>query len=534
MTQKKKVSNKPPMPMVSICTPTFNRRPFIPFMFECFRNFEYPKSRIEWIIVDDGTDKIQDLIESSNIPQIKYFPLEKKLSLGAKRNMLHDKSSGSIIINMDDDDYYPPERVKHAVETLMANPHALCAGSSEIYLYFKNIQTMYQFGPYGPNHATAATFAMRRALLDIARYDDKACIAEEREFLKDYSIPFVQLDPLKTILVFSHEHNSFDKRTLLKNPNQFTIKSDKTIEMFIKNQYEDKIKEFFMKDIDSQLKTYLPGDPSMKPDVLNQMKEIQETREKNAALMASQQQNQQQIMMHKPGEEPVYIGLVDAVNIINHQQQQMEQLMNRIKELETMVVDLQKEKITKQLGVKNISPPKNVIFSDNLVQPSVHVQKKQQSELQELKDQLDARKLIEQKLQSQIQTLIQKNKDLEIRLDKSKNSIKSAFESKPSSPPVSPNPTVDQKSVPSKNNFIPTKPKSKSDPEIDVSTFMKTSATTRPVETVRPAEPFSVTNNLPTPPPTPSYASYKSPFSTPVTAKKNSNSKLEPEINIRI
>ena len=50
-------------PFVSICTPTFNRRPFIPIMFECFKNQTYPKDRMEWIIVDDGTDKIQDLID---------------------------------------------------------------------------------------------------------------------------------------------------------------------------------------------------------------------------------------------------------------------------------------------------------------------------------------------------------------------------------------------------------------------------------------------------------------------------------------
>ena len=32
-------------PFVSICTPTFNRRPFIENMFTCFRNQDYPKHR---------------------------------------------------------------------------------------------------------------------------------------------------------------------------------------------------------------------------------------------------------------------------------------------------------------------------------------------------------------------------------------------------------------------------------------------------------------------------------------------------------
>ena len=61
---------------------------------------------------------------------------------------------------------------------------------------------MIQCGPYGDNHATAGTFAFKRRLLDITSYEDNAALAEERHFLKEYTIPFVQLDPLKSILVF--------------------------------------------------------------------------------------------------------------------------------------------------------------------------------------------------------------------------------------------------------------------------------------------------------------------------------------------
>ena len=85
-------------PLVSVCTPTFNRRPFIPTMISCFLNQTYPKSRIEWIIVDDGTDKVRDVIEAANIPQIKYFALPDKLPLGAKRNFMHSHCTGSIIV----------------------------------------------------------------------------------------------------------------------------------------------------------------------------------------------------------------------------------------------------------------------------------------------------------------------------------------------------------------------------------------------------------------------------------------------------
>ena len=322
-------------PLVSVCTPTFNRRPFIKMMFECFRNQTYPKDRIEWIIVDDGTDKIKDLVNSSDISQIKYFPLNEKMTLGAKRNFMHTKATGSIIVYMDDDDYYPPERIEHAVDKLQKNRNALCAGSSELYIYFKHIQSMYQCGPYGPNHATAGTFAFRKELLNITKYNENASLAEEKEFLHDYTIPFVQLDPMKTILVFSHNHNTFDKKKMLVNANpNFTKPSDKTVEAFIKRENENGIKKFFMEDIDEKLERYEPGLPVMKPDVLKQIVELEEKRKK---AMEEKQNNPENLTVQINGGPPEKLNLQNAIKIIQIQSQDIQKLKARIEELEKQI-----------------------------------------------------------------------------------------------------------------------------------------------------------------------------------------------------
>ena len=322
-------------PFVSVCTPTFNRRPFIKMMFECFRNQTYPKDRIEWIIVDDGTDKIKDLVNSSDISQIKYFPLNEKMTLGAKRNFMHTKSTGAIIVYMDDDDYYPPERIEHAVDKLQKNRNALCAGSSELYIYFKHIQSMYQCGPYGPNHATAGTFAFRKELLNITKYNENASLAEEKEFLHDYTIPFVQLDPMKTILVFSHNHNTFDKKKMLVNANpNFTKPSDKTVEAFIRRENENGIKKFFMEDIDERLESYEPGLPVMKPDVLKQIVELEEKRKK---AMEEKQNNPENLTVQINGGPPEKLNLQNAIKIIQIQSQDIQKLKARIEELEKQI-----------------------------------------------------------------------------------------------------------------------------------------------------------------------------------------------------
>jgi hypothetical protein len=314
------------MPFVSVCTPTFNRRPFIPGMLKCFDHQTYPKSRIEWIIIDDGTDKIEDLVKNHQC--VKYYKYDTKLKLGKKRNLIHEKSKGDILVYMDDDDYYPPERISHAVEKLQSDVEVLCAGSSEIYIYFKHIKEMYQFGPYGPNHATAGTFAFKRKLLETSVYENDACLAEEKSFLKDYTVPFIQLDPIKTILVFSHEQNTFDKRKLLENKHpQFVKPSTKTVGHFIK---EANLKDFYM-NIDNKIKDYEPGMPHMKPDVMQQMVKIEENRRKQAEAQSKQQSGQ--ITIQQEGKGPVTLNNDQVVQMLKQQQTQLQQMKQAFENL---------------------------------------------------------------------------------------------------------------------------------------------------------------------------------------------------------
>ena len=324
MTNKK--NKKKELPFVSICTPTFNRRPFWDMTIKCFNHQTYPKEKLEWIIIDDGTDKIKDLVE--DIPNVKYFEYNEKMPLGKKRNLMHEKSKGDIIVYMDDDDYYPEERVSHAVNMLLGHPTALCAGSSEIYIWFKHIKQMYQFGPYNKNHATAGTFAFKRELLKDHRYNDEAALAEEKAFLKDYTVPFVQLEPKKTILVFSHIHNTFDKKKLLENgQNQYQKESDKTVDDFVK---QPDIKDFFLNKIDKLLKNYEPGDPKNKPDVLKQIKEIEAERKKMAEQNANNNGNGK-IILNQDGKQ-IELNNEQIVGLLKNQQENIQQLHKQITE----------------------------------------------------------------------------------------------------------------------------------------------------------------------------------------------------------
>ena len=264
------------LPLVSICTPTFNRRPFIPFIKKCIELQTYPKSRIEWIIIDDGTDPIGDLV--TDIEYVKYFYYPEKMLLGKKRNLMHKKCSGDIIVYMDDDDYYPKDRVSHAVDTLLQNPGFLVAGSSEMHIYFDSRNTVYQCGPYKDYHATAATFAFIKELLLETSYNEDNALAEERHFLKNYTIPLKQLDTQKSIMVFSHKHNSLNKEKLLENMDATRTKLSRfTVDDFIDDAV---LKQFYMVDMNNLLTNYEPGKPEYKPKLMEQIKKMENERNK--------------------------------------------------------------------------------------------------------------------------------------------------------------------------------------------------------------------------------------------------------------
>ena len=60
---------------VSVVTPTYNRRKFIPTLLKCFEDQTYPETHRELIILDDGTDKVADLCVGKNI---SYYELPEK------------------------------------------------------------------------------------------------------------------------------------------------------------------------------------------------------------------------------------------------------------------------------------------------------------------------------------------------------------------------------------------------------------------------------------------------------------------------
>ena len=153
-------------PFVSVLMPTYNRRKFIPTAIEIYKNQTYPKHRMEWIILDDGSDKVEDLFKPimKQIPNIRYIYQSEKQTIGAKRNKLLAEAKGDIIVWMDDDDYYFPNRVEHVVDSLIKSK-ANIAGCSGHLMYDYDLNILVKLKPFGQFHSINSCMGWKKQYL---------------------------------------------------------------------------------------------------------------------------------------------------------------------------------------------------------------------------------------------------------------------------------------------------------------------------------------------------------------------------------
>lgn len=206
---------------VSIVTCSYNRHDFLEHMKSIVAKQDYPHSKMEWIIMDDSATSADNMRQCNVLDGItvKYIHLAAKIPLAKKRDYLNHLASGRYIVNMDDDDYYPPDRVSRAVAALKSG--ASIVGSSQMYMFFTIDSRIYQVGPYGENHSTAAPMAYTKEYSNNHSFYNPTShgagdYAEESQFTNGWRQQLVQLDPRHTILAVSHSDNTVDKTIFLE------------------------------------------------------------------------------------------------------------------------------------------------------------------------------------------------------------------------------------------------------------------------------------------------------------------------------
>ncbi len=112
-------------PPITVLTLTYNRRKYIDLAMFNLLTTDYPRSKLEWLVVEDSDD--QDKAASDKILKfaadnpditVSYLPLAKKTAIGDKRNAGIERAAHDIIVVMDDDDFYPATSFRRRVAWL--------------------------------------------------------------------------------------------------------------------------------------------------------------------------------------------------------------------------------------------------------------------------------------------------------------------------------------------------------------------------------------------------------------------------------
>ena len=246
-------------PTVSIVTITqLKRFPCLEVLKDMIKAQTY-KHICEWVVVEgsplesewvENSQKIKSLSESFDIPII-YIEKKSGEKLGALRNKGNKACSGDITVVMDDDDYYPPERVSHAVEKLQDSPY-LIAGCSDMYIYDYTLEKLCKFKKFGDNHSVNSCFAWKKKYLDNHQHDEAKETGEEPSFTNNYKEPMVQLDANKTIVQSSHLSNTYNKREILTGAiiklTDTAVEINEPVTKFIEESFFKRMTTLFYKE----------------------------------------------------------------------------------------------------------------------------------------------------------------------------------------------------------------------------------------------------------------------------------------------
>jgi len=93
----------PSSPKYSIVTPTHGRESKLQLQHRGVS--EQSEHDFEWLILDDSPEP-SSYFSMLCDDRVHYRHLPRRISIGAKRNLLNEQARGDIIVHFDDDDYY--------------------------------------------------------------------------------------------------------------------------------------------------------------------------------------------------------------------------------------------------------------------------------------------------------------------------------------------------------------------------------------------------------------------------------------------
>ena len=209
------------LPNVSILMPTYNRSKFINLIIDNIISQTYPKNKLEWVIIDDGKEKLikdENELRNNIFPiKLKYIKIDhkQKLKIGEKRNYLVKYSSYDYCINMDDDDIYLNNYILKSILFLLVKKIDL-VGSNQMIFYFPKYKVFTKISCRSKRQIHEATMCFKKShWMETGGF--KNSNSSEGSKMIDYheNVVFnIKIDGLMYCLC--HGNNSYPKDIFLK------------------------------------------------------------------------------------------------------------------------------------------------------------------------------------------------------------------------------------------------------------------------------------------------------------------------------
>jgi hypothetical protein len=196
---------------VSICIPTWNRKRFEKLIEYNINCQTYSKIK-EVIIADDGDD--EPLVLDIFYP-IRYIKLPKRITIGAKRNLLACQAEGDYICHMDTDDIYSPNYIMYGMNCLKDKYELF--GSSCMLITFPNHNWKVCASVcYDLHRTNEATMIYKKTFWREARFSNSS-VAEGQPFLKGREDKIFSGDISNIMVCIAHGENTVCKKRWIDN-----------------------------------------------------------------------------------------------------------------------------------------------------------------------------------------------------------------------------------------------------------------------------------------------------------------------------
>lgn len=211
-------------PPISIVTLLYNRRKFFDLACHSIMLSDYPKDKIEWLIVEDSDDPNESA--SDRVIQVglnaapltlAYVPLERKTPISEKRNLGVKRAKNDIILFMDDDDHYPETSFRRRVAWLLKHPwkpQATVCTTIACYDLIRGVSAV-NTPPWNlplRKRVSEATLTFYKSWWQTKKFTFGVNLSEGEGFLEGREDEVLEIPPQQIIVAFSHKKNISGRR----------------------------------------------------------------------------------------------------------------------------------------------------------------------------------------------------------------------------------------------------------------------------------------------------------------------------------